>query len=331
MIPNAGSGPPAPAGADQEEEEIMDCVMLFPGQGSQYVGMGRDFYDACEFVRETYAAANKVLGFSVSDLSFEGDIEELTKTHNAQPAILVHSIAVYRALAKKGFVPKVVAGHSLGEFSALVAAGFFDFADAVRIVRKRGELMYEAGLETPGTMAAIIGLSEDDVSACVAEASKEGVVVIANYNTPEQFAVSGEIAAVERVVDAARGLGAKRALRLQVSGAFHSPLVAKASEALTSYIGKFDRGRLGVSWVANVTGGAVEDESAVVGLLARQLSSPVQWVKSMRAVAALHGGPVFEVGPGKVLTGLMKRIVPELPVLPLTEISGLEQALGTRR
>jgi [acyl-carrier-protein] S-malonyltransferase len=309
----------------------MDCVMLFPGQGSQYVGMGRDFYDSCDVVRETYAAANKILGFSLSDLSFEGDIEELTKTHNAQPAILVHSIAVYRALAKKGFVPKVVAGHSLGEFSALVAAGYFDFADAALIVRKRGELMYEAGLEAPGTMAAIIGLSEEDVRACVAEASKEGVVVIANYNTPEQFAVSGEIAAVERVVDAAKGLGAKRALRLQVSGAFHSPLVAKASEALTSYIGKFDRGRLGVSWVANVTGETVENESGVVGLLARQLSSPVQWVKSMRTVAALHGGPVFEVGPGKVLTGLMKRIVPELPVLPLTEVSGLEQALERRR
>ena len=308
----------------------MECVMLFPGQGSQYVGMGRDFYDSCDVVRDTYAAANKVLGFSISELSFEGDIEELTKTHNAQPAILVHSIAVYRALAKKGLAPRVVAGHSLGEFSALVAAGYFDFADAVLIVRKRGELMYEAGLEAPGTMAAIIGLSEEDVAACVAEASKEGVVVVANYNTPEQFAVSGEIAAVEKAVDAAKGMGAKRALKLQVSGAFHSPLVAKASEALTAYIGRFERGRLGVSWVANVTGKAVEDEGEVVGLLARQLSSPVQWVKSMQTVAALHGGPVFEVGPGKVLTGLMKRIVPELPVLPLTEVSSLEQAIGTR-
>jgi [acyl-carrier-protein] S-malonyltransferase len=309
----------------------MDCVMLFPGQGAQYKGMGRDFYDACEVARETYAAADRVLGFSISELSFEGDIEELTKTHNAQPAILVHSVAVYRSLAKKGFVPKVVAGHSLGEFSALAAAGYFGFEDAVMIVRKRGELMYEAGLETPGTMAAIIGLSEDDVRACVAEASKEGVVVIANYNTPEQFAVSGEIAAVEKAVDAAKGLGAKRALRLQVSGAFHSPLVAGASDALTSYIGKFERGRLGARWVANVTGEAVEDDTQVVPLLARQLASPVQWVKSMRTVAALHGGPVFEVGPGKVLAGLMKRVVPELPVVSLTEVSALEQVLGTRR
>jgi len=305
--------------------------MLFPGQGSQYVGMGRDYYDSCDVARETYDVANKALGFRVSDLSFEGDIEELTKTHNAQPAILVHSVAVYRALAKKGFTPKVVAGHSLGEFSALVAAGYFDFIDAVLIVRKRGELMYEAGLETPGTMAAIIGLSEDDVRACVAEASKQGIVVVANYNSPEQFAVSGEIGAVERAIEVAKGLGAKRALKLQVSGAFHSPLVAKASDALTTYIRKFERGRLGVSWVANVTGAAVENDEEVVGLLSRQLSSPVQWVKSMRAVAGLHRGPVFEVGPGKVLAGLMKRIVPDLPVLPLTEIAALEQALGMRR
>jgi [acyl-carrier-protein] S-malonyltransferase len=309
----------------------MDCVMLFPGQGSQYVGMGRDYYDACDIGRETYAVANKVLGFSLSDLSFEGDIEELTKTHNAQPAILVHSVAVYRALVKKGFSPKVVAGHSLGEFSALVAAGYFDFSDAVLIVRKRGELMYEAGLESPGTMAAIIGLSEDDVAACVAEASKDGVVVVANYNSPEQFAVSGEVAAVEKTIELAKGYGAKRALKLQVSGAFHSPLVAKASDALTSYIGKFRRGRLAVSWVANVTGEVVENEGEVVGLLSRQLSSPVQWVRSMHAVAALRGGPVFEAGPGKVLTGLMKRIVPEIPVLPLGEVANLEQAVGMRR
>lgn len=307
----------------------MDCAMLFPGQGSQYVGMGRDYYDACEVVRETYDAANRALGFDIAGLSFEGDLDELTKTHNAQPAILVHSVAVYRGLAKKGFVPKVVAGHSLGEFSALVAAGYFEYIDALRIVRRRGELMYEAGLETPGTMAAIIGLDEEQVRRSVEEASKEGIVVVANYNSLEQFAVSGEVGAVEKTIEIAKKAGAKRALKLQVSGAFHSPLVAKASEALTSYIKTFERRRLGVAWIANVTGAAVDDESEVVGLLSRQLSSPVQWVKSMRSLAARYEGPVFEVGPGKVLTGLAKRIVPELPVRPLTEISGLEQSIET--
>lgn len=307
----------------------MDCAMLFPGQGSQYVGMGRDYYDACEIVRETYDSANRALGFDIAGLSFEGGLDELTKTHNAQPAILVHSVAVYRALVKKGFAPKVVAGHSLGEFSALVAAGCFEYLDALLIVRRRGELMYEAGLETPGTMAAIIGLPEDEVRRCVEEASKDGIVVVANYNSPEQFAVSGEVGAVEKTVELAKQAGAKRALKLQVSGAFHSPLVAKASESLTAYIKKFERRRLEVAWIANVTGEAVDDENEVAGLLSRQLSSPVQWVKSMRTLAARYKGPAFEVGPGKVLAGLTKRIVPDLPVQPLTEISGLEQAIET--
>jgi [acyl-carrier-protein] S-malonyltransferase len=309
----------------------MNCAMLFPGQGSQYVGMGRDYYDACEVARETYDSASRALGFDVAELSFEGDLEELTKTQNAQPAILVHSITVLRALAKKGFAPRIVAGHSLGEFSALVAAGFFDYIDALLIVRRRGELMYEAGLEVPGTMAAIIGLAEEDLRRCVEDAATEGVVVIANYNSPEQFAVSGEVGAVEKVVELAKGAGAKRALKLQVSGAFHSPLMARTVEALETYIKKFEHGRLDVAWIANVTGAAVDNDGEVVDLLSRQLSSPVQWVTSMRSLAKLYEGPVFEVGPGKVLTGLMKRIVPDLPVLPMNEIAGFQQALETAR
>jgi [acyl-carrier-protein] S-malonyltransferase len=302
--------------------------MLFPGQASQYVGMGRDYYDACEIVRETYDAANRTLGFDIAALSFEGDLDELTKTHNAQPAILIHSVAVLRSLGKKGVVPVVAAGHSLGEFSALVAAGYLEYLDALLIVRKRGELMYEAGLEIPGTMAAIIGMKEEDVWECVKDASETGVVTVANLNSPEQFAISGEIPAVEKAVAIAKERGAKRALRLQVSGAFHSPLMGKTSEALTEYIKKFDHGRLGVKWIANVTGTAIDDEGEVVDLLSRQLTSPVQWVKSMRTLASLFEGPILEVGPGKVLTGLMKRIVPAAPVQPLSEIGGFQEALG---
>ena len=190
----------------------MDCAMLFPGQASQYVGMGRDYYDACEIVRETYEQANRALGFDIKALSFEGDLDELTKTHNAQPAILIHSIAVYRALVQKGVKPQVVAGHSLGEFSALVAAGYFEYLDALLIVRKRGELMYEAGLETPGTMAAIIGMTEDEVRGCVDDAAGTGVVVIANLNSPAQYAVSGEIAAVDKLVEIAKERGANKIL-----------------------------------------------------------------------------------------------------------------------
>lgn len=309
----------------------MDCAMLFPGQASQYVGMGRDYYDVCGIVRETYDEANRALGFDIRALSFEGDLEELTKTHNAQPAILIHSVAVYRALVEKGFNPKAVAGHSLGEFSALVAAGYFKFLDALLIVRKRGELMYEAGLEKPGTMAAIIGMNEDQVQECVDEASSIGIVVVANLNSPAQYAISGEVDAVDRAVEVAKERGAKRAMRLQVSGAFHSPLMGKTSEALTAYIKKFEKGRLGVSWIANVTGTAVTDDQRVPELLSKQLSSPVQWVKSMQTLSEIYVGPVFEVGPGKVLTGLMKRICGELPVVPLTDVGSLHAALETRK
>ena len=305
--------------------------MLFPGQASQYVGMGRDYYDACKIVRETYEQANRALGFDITGLSFEGNLEELTKTHNAQPAILVHSVAVYRALVEEGIIPKAVAGHSLGEFSALVAAGYFEYLDALLIVRKRGELMYEAGLEKPGTMAAIIGMSEEQVRECVKDAAETGIVVIANLNSPAQYAISGEVDAIETAVGIAKERGAKRAMRLQVSGAFHSPLMGKTSEALTTYIQKFDSGRLGVSWIANVTGTAVTDEERVPELLSKQLSSPVQWVKSMQTLAEIYDGPVFEVGPGKVLTGLMKRINPELPVVPFTDIGSFQTALEMKK
>jgi len=210
----------------------------------------------------------------------------------------------------------------------LVAAGYFEFIDALLIVRKRGELMYEAGLERPGTMAAMIGMDEKDVQNCVEDAATAGVVVIANYNSPGQLAISGEIAAVERAVEIAKERGAKRAMRLQVSGAFHSPLMETTSKALTAYIGKFNSpGRLNTVWIANVTGQAVEDAGEVVGLLSRQLSSPVLWAKSMQTLAEIYQGPIFEVGPGKVLTGLMKRIVREAPVQPLTEVASLEKVV----
>lgn len=303
--------------------------MLFPGQGSQYVGMGKDFYDAFDEARDIYKAGNRTLGFDIAALSFEGDLAELTKTHNAQPAILLNSLAVLSVITARGWQPKVVAGHSLGEFSALVAAGVFAPMDALMIVRRRGELMYEAGLEQPGTMAAIMGLDEPGVQGAVDEAARDGVVVIANYNSPDQYAISGEIEAVDHAVEAAKQAGARRAMRLQVSGAFHSPLMEQTSDALTSYLGKFERGKLKVSWIANVTGDTVEDDGAVVDLLSRQLSSPVQWVTSMRSLAHSNKGPVMEVGPGKVLTGLMKRIEPETPVDPVGTVEGLD-ALATQ-
>lgn len=173
-------------------------------------------------------------------------------------------------------------------------------------------------------MAAFIGLDADAVQAVVEKASDAGIVVVANYNSPTQCAVSGEIAGVERAIGLAKEAGAKRALRLQVSGAFHSPLMEKTAHALTDYIGKFERGRLRVSWIANVTGTRVENDKKLIELLSRQLSSPVQWVKSMQVLVEMHRGPIVEVGPGKVLTGLMKRIVPDAAVSPSSDVEALE-------
>jgi [acyl-carrier-protein] S-malonyltransferase len=303
----------------------MKAAMLFPGQASQYVGMGKDYYDMFTAARELYKEANQKLGFDITELSFSGDLEELTKTNNAQPAILLHSLVVLAILEERQVAPSIVAGHSLGEFSALVAAGFFRPMDALLIVRRRGELMFEAGLKRPGTMAAFIGLDEQGAEESARQASSDGVVVVANYNSPNQFAVSGEIEAVERAMEVAKELGAKRATRLQVSGAFHSPLMEETEVDLRKYIGRFDHGRLNVPWVANVTGSAVADREEVLELLCRQLSSPVKWTDCMRSFASEGDEEILEVGPGKVLAGLMKRIEPSRAVIPLSTIEGLEE------
>jgi [acyl-carrier-protein] S-malonyltransferase len=260
--------------------------------------------------------ADETLGVPLSRISFEGDAETLTATKNAQPALLLHSIVVARILKEEGGVePAIAAGHSLGEYSALVAANALDDMDALKIVRKRGELMFDAGIRQPGTMAAIIGLERPDVETVCRESSRAGeVVVVANVNSPGQIVVSGNIDAVGRACAAAQARGAKKTIPLNVSGAFHSPLVAGAQKELVEYIKSFAMRDAAVGVVCNADAKVVAKKDEIVDALSRQLTSPVLWSDSMALLLASWGGPVFEVGPGKVLAGLLKRIDGSRPV-----------------
>jgi [acyl-carrier-protein] S-malonyltransferase len=271
--------------------------------------MGRDLAERFPVARQTFEEADDALGIHLTRLMWEGPEEELTATHNAQPAILAHSIAVHRvvadALGEVGFG----AGHSLGEFSAYVAAGALEFADAIRTVRRRGELMFQSGQERPGTMAAVLGLDDAIAETVCRDASgAAGACVAANYNAPGQLVISGDIAAVERAIELAREAGARRALRLNVSGAFHSPLMAVAEAGLAAQLETvtFSSPRWPV--VSNVDASPVLDLTIARQLLVRQLTSAVRWTDCMGAILGAGVTRFVEVGPSSVLTGLLKRI-----------------------
>ncbi len=292
----------------------MDRIaFLFPGQGSQTVGMAADLFESSAAVREVYERASEAIDVDLAELSFKGPEEELTKTINTQPALLTAGVAAHTVLLERGIEPWAVAGHSLGEYTALVAARSLTLEDGVRAVRERGRLMYEAGLAVPGAMAAIIGLEAEALDAVVAETRSAGVVQVANYNSPTQIVITGEVEAVRAAMALATERGARRAIELKVSGAFHSELLEDARLGMGSFLAGIAVERPQAIFIANVTGGAIDDPGEIRTRLVEQVVSPVRWVTSMMTLADLGAVRAIEVGPGNVLRGLMRKIAPAVP------------------
>lgn len=291
---------------------MVDCIVLCPGQGSQRVGMGRDLAEAFPEALAVFEEVDDALGLSLSQIMWEGPDRALTLTHNAQPAILAHSLAIH-AVVGDMLSPKIGAGHSLGEYTVYTIAGAIPLADAVRLVRRRGELMLDAGAEREGTMSAVVGLDTGKVEACCKEASSEadGVVVAANINSPDQTVISGDPTAVEKAGVLCKAANAKRVIPLKVSGAFHSPLMEPARAGLQEALRDVKIKDPSFPIIANATAEPITSARQARKFLEDQLTSPVRWVQSMlRATEETADGTVFlEVGPGTVLAGLMRKIV----------------------
>lgn len=288
--------------------------------------MASDLHESSQDVRDLYERASEAIDFDLAAVSFGGPEEELTRTDNAQPALLVAGVAAMSELARREVEPWAVAGHSLGEYTALVAAGSLDFEDAVRAVRERGRLMYEAGLSRPGTMAAIIGLDEEAVEDIVRRASSEGVVEMANLNAPGQIVISGEVDAVKEAMDLAGAEGARRVVGLKVSGAFHSSLVEDARSGMDAFLSEVVIREPRAIFVSNVAGGALRDPEEIRKNLVAQITSPVRWVDDVRALARRSASLFLEVGPGNVLRGLLRKIEPEARSMPAGRLEDIERA-----
>lgn len=284
---------------------------VFPGQGSQFPGMGKDLYESSSIAKELMESANSILGFRLTDVMFNGTEEELKQTNITQPAIFLHSVALAKALGES-FQPAMVAGHSLGEFSALVANGTLEFADAIKLVYARAMAMQKACEANPSTMAAILNLEDDVVEKVCAET--EGIVVAANYNCPGQLVISGENEAIDKACEALLAAGAKRALKLPVGGAFHSPLMEPARVELEAAIAATPFHTPICPVYQNVTASAVSDPEEIKKNLIVQLTAPVRWTQTMNAMIADGCSEVIEVGPGKVLQGLFRKVSRDLPL-----------------
>jgi [acyl-carrier-protein] S-malonyltransferase len=306
---------------------MTQTAWVFPGQGSQSVGMCRDLYDNVKSARAAFEQADKALGIPITDLIFNGPEEELRQTINAQPALVTAGYACLEAAREiagsKLASPSFAAGHSLGEYTALLAAGVFDFTTAVRLARERGRLMHEAGQKRPGAMAAIMGLDE----AKLAEVCKTSDTVMANINSPGQIVISGAAENIKKAMELATAAGASRCVPLQVSGAFHSPLMQPAVEGMTKYIDTTHFNKPSIPVIGNVTALPLNTPEDVKNELKKQLTSPVQWIRTIEYMVKNGTGTIIEIGPGRVLAGLVKRISKETVTLNLGDLKAI-QALG---
>ncbi len=306
----------------------MSHAIVFPGQGSQSVGMLADLAAAFPLVGETFEEASDAIGTDLWALSQQGPAEDLNRTENTQPAMLAAGIAVWRVWeAQGGAQPAVLAGHSLGEYSALVAAGVLGFADAVRLVRERGRLMQAAVPAGEGAMAAILGLEDEQVRTLCVEAAQGEVAEAVNFNSPGQVVIAGNAAAIARAIELAKAAGARRALPLDVSVPSHCALMRDAAEALRETMNDIAFAAPRIPVLHNVSVGTAEDPDAIRDLLAQQLYSPVRWVETVQAMAAQGVDTLVEAGPGKVLTGLCKRIDKQIAALPVYDGATLDKAL----
>ncbi|ABY94942.1 [acyl-carrier-protein] S-malonyltransferase [Thermoanaerobacter thermohydrosulfuricus] len=285
----------------------MKVAFIYPGQGAQYAGMGKEIYQKYQEAREIFERADEALGFSISELCFEGPEEELMKTENTQPAILTVSVALTKVLQKRGIKAEVTAGLSLGEYSSLVLAEALDFEDAVRLVKNRGKYMQEVVPQGVGTMAAILGLENEVVEEICRTVSQVGIVEPANYNCPGQLVISGEVKAVEKAVELAKEKGAKRAVVLAVSAPFHCSMLKKAGELLERDLEKIEIKDLKIPVVSNVTADYASKDQ-VKDLLIKQVSHPVLWEQSVKRMIEDGVDTFVEIGPGKTLTGFVKKI-----------------------
>jgi [acyl-carrier-protein] S-malonyltransferase len=302
-------------------------AFIFSGQGAQYVGMGKELYENIPVCREIFDKADEALGFSISKICFEGPEEELVKTENTQPAILTMSIAAVAALKEEGIFPDMTAGLSLGEYSALVCSGAFDFVDAVKLIKKRGRFMQEAVPAGVGAMAAIIGLKEEVLREVLAKSSHAGIVEAANFNCPGQIVIAGEVKAVETAVENAREAGAFKAIMLNVSGPFHTSMMEPAALKLEKELAGMPVKDLQIPVITNVSGEFVENASDIRGILKKQVMSSVLWEKTINTMLESGVDTFVEIGPGKALCGFVKKVNRKATALNIEDLDSLHKAI----